>query len=309
MKNSSNRHKIAPISLFALAALALASPVIVSAEEPIRTGEIRIYGNEKIKTYIIRRQIPLRTGAAYDPRKVEDARVRIRQIPGVDYSEVRVNYTAVDSSLALNVVVTEKSTFRGFPIVQRGYENIMSFGGWVADDNFRGRSEMIGVSAMFRGGTALSFAWENPWLGQGPRIGIGLAAVYLDYLYVYDDLEGLFLDSRIRSGGGDFSLIYTFGFGMQAFTRLGYQQVEGDRPGVTIKPDGDRFGTVTLGVRYDGRGSRLYPWAGWFLRAEAAGVGPGDAAYSIVRGLLDARVYLPVFDRVPSICASIWAGV
>lgn len=297
MRYSSNRNNIGRIALVASTAVVLTSPILVSAEEPIRTGKIQIYGNEKIRTYVIRRQIPLRTGDAYDPRRVEDARLRIRQIPGVDYSEVRVNYTPEDSSLAINVVVTEKPTFRGFPIIQRGYENKMSFGGWVAEDNFRGRSEMIGASAMFRGGTALSFAWENPWLGRGPRIGIGLAAVYLDYRYVFDDFDGFFEDSRIQSGGADFSVIYTFGFGMQAFTRLGYRQVEGDRSGVTIKPGGDRFATLTLGIRYDGRGSRLYPWAGWFLRAEAAGAGPGDDAYSIVRGLLDARAFFPVFDR------------
>jgi outer membrane protein insertion porin family len=297
MTNFPNRLQTARIGLAVSAAVILAPPAIVSAGEPIKTGEIRIYGNEKIKTYIIRRQIPLRRGAPFDSRRVDEARSRIRQIPGVDYSEVRVNYTAADSSLALNVVVTEKSTFRGFPIVERGYENLMSFGGGIAEDNFRGRSESIGVSAMFRGGTVLSAAWENPWLGQGPRIGVGLDADYADYLYVYDDLEGLFEGSRIRSGGVDFSLFYTFGFGMRAFARLGYRRHEGDAEGVTIEPGADQYGLATIGIRHDGRSSRLYPWSGWLLQVEASGIGPGDDAYSILAGAVDARVYLPVFAR------------
>lgn len=297
MTKSLNFLQTARIGLVVSAAVVLTPPALVSAGEPIKTGEIRIYGNEKIKTYIIRRQIPLRRGAPFDSRQVEEARSRIREIPGVDYSEVRVNYTAMDSSLTLNVVVTEKSTFCVFPIVERGYENLMSFGGAVAEDNFRGRSESIGASAMFRGGMVFSAAWENPWLGQGPRIGVGLDADYADYLYVYDDLGALFEESRIRSGGLDLSLFYTFGFGMRAFTRLGYRRHEGDTEGVTIKPGGDQYGMVTIGIRHDGRGSRLYPWSGWLLGVEASGVGPGVDAYSILEGVVDARVYLPVFDR------------
>jgi outer membrane protein assembly factor BamA len=281
----------------AMAGVLMAAAPPAHAGEPMTTGEVRIYGNRKIKTYIIRREIPLRTGEPFDQAKLSEARERISEIPGVDYSEIRVSYAPADSSLSLSVVVTEKSTFTGFPIIQRGYENKFSFGMWVADENFRGRSEKIGASVLFRGNTVLTASWENPWLGQGPRIGVGVDGRYIAYDYVYDDLGGLFEGTRLTGTGADVSLFYTFAANTRLYTRLGYLRVDADSTGATIKPDHDQFGTVALGVRHDGRGSVLFPWSGWFLEAEGVAYGPGEEAYSILEGRLDGRVFLPVFDR------------
>jgi len=291
------RFRTSRIFTAGLAAAFAILPIVVWAGTPLNTGQIRIYGNDKIKSYIIRREIRLKTGEPFDRDKVEQARRRISEIPGVDYSEIRVFYTPVDSSLALNVVVTEQSAFAAFPIIQRGYENIFGFGAWVADDNFRGRSEKIGASFLLRGGTVVTAGWENPWLGQGPRIGIGAGGKYAYYRYVYDDFDGVFEGTRISQGGVDGSFLYTFGTGTRVFTRLGYELADADREGATIKPDGDKYGTISLGIKHDGRSSALFPWSGWYLSAEAIGIGPGDDAYSITEGRLDTRLFLPVFNR------------
>jgi len=275
----------------------MATPFPAAAGEPMKTGEIRIYGNQKIKSYIIRREIPLRTGEPFDQAKVAEARKRISEIPGVDYSEIRVAYTPADSALSLSVVVTEKSTFTGFPVIQRGYENKFSFGLWVADENFRGRSEKIGASILLRGNTVVSAGWENPWIGRGPRIGFGVDGRYVTYVYVYDDLGGVFEGTDLTGAGGGVSLFYSFAANTRLYTRFGYQYADADREYATIKPGGDQFGTVTLGFRYDGRSSERFPWSGWYLVAEGETFGPGDEAYSILEGRLDARLFLPVFDR------------
>jgi outer membrane protein insertion porin family len=272
-------------------------PAVVSAQSAMWFGDVKIYGNKKTKTYIIRREIPVERGEPYDKNKLALARKRLGQLPGIDYSEIRVVYTPIDSTLRLDVRVTERRTFRGAPIVRRGYENIYSFGVWIADENFRGRSERLGLSALFRGNTVLRGIWENPWLGRGPRIGIGVGADYENYLYVYDDLGGVFKDKWIKRGGGQFSLFYSFRPEFRAFVRLGYEQADGEISGMTVKPDGDRYGTVALGTRYDGRDSRLFPWSGLFLGAEVAGIGPGDEAYSIVAGKLDSRLFITLFGR------------
>ncbi len=153
------------------------------------------------------------------------------------------------------------------------------------------------MSALFRGNTVLRGIWENPWIGQGPRIGVGVGADYENYLYVYDDLGGVFEGKRIQRGGGQFSVFYSFRPEFRVFSRLGYEQAKGEIDGMTVKPDGDRFGTVTLGTRYDGRDSRLFPWSGLFVNAEIAGIGPGDEAYSIVAGKLDTRLFFALFGR------------
>jgi len=286
-------------TVIALLLTTASSPPVAraSTEEPLVTGDVNIYGNRKIKTFIIRRAVPLRSGEPFQQDKVEEARANIRQIPGVDYSEISVLYSMADSSLFLNVVVTEKSTFHGYPLVQRGLENIFSFGLWLSQDNFRGRSEMLGGSVLVNGGTIANLKWENPWLGQGPRIGVALAGQYRNYKYVYDDLDGVFEGARIEQYGGDFSLFYTFSSGFRLFAKAAYAAADSDEEGVTNEPGGDRFPVYSVGLRYDTRNSRLWPWSGWYLRADGAVAGPGQEAFSILQGRLDARVYLPFFGR------------
>lgn len=281
---------VAVASLFPLAAPR------ASAEEPLKTGEIHIYGNDHIKTYVIRRVIPLRTGEPFDRAKVDEASRRIKSIPGVDYSEIRVSYSLADSALSLGVVVTEKATFRGDPIIMRGLENQFSFGLSVSEDNFRGRSEMLGAAAVINAGTIVNAKWENPWLGQGPRVGIGASGKYMNYKYAYDDLGGDFENSRIEQYGGEFSLFYTFWSGFRLFASAGYSVADSDREGVTNEPGGDRYPLFALGLRYDSRSNGLWSWSGYYLLARATAVGPGQEAFSILRTRIDARVYVPVFN-------------
>jgi outer membrane protein assembly factor BamA len=264
---------------------------------PPRTGRINIYGNRITKSYVIRRVIPLRPGDPYDRARVDLARERIGQIAGIDYSDIRVSYSLEDSTLSLDVAVTEKSAYQGYPVVQRGLENLFSFGAYAANENFRGRNETIGASALFGGGTVVNVMWENPWLGEGPRIGIGLSGKYRNYKYVYDDLEGIFEGAGITQYGGEFSLFYTFWSGFRIIAGAGYAVTDGDEEGVTIEPGGDRFPLYSLGLHYDSRDSHAWTWSGWYLKAKATAVGPGEEAYSILQGRLDARVFIPVFDR------------
>ncbi len=280
-------------SLLADARLCAGQP----AGRPARTGEVRVYGNERIKTYVIRREIRLRTGEAYEPSEVQRARRRIEKIAGIDYSDIRVGYTPLDSSLSLTVVVTERSTFEGFPIIRRGLEDKMSVGLRIADSNFRGRSERLSASALVRGNTAFGLAWENPWLGQGPRIGLGIRGGYRQYEYVYDDLGEALDDAEIRRASGEVSVFYTFDSGLRSYVAAGYEQVESDEPSATVDPDRDRFATVSLGLQYDGRSSRIFPWSGWYLDAAATAIGPGDDQFSILDGQADLRAYLPILGR------------
>jgi outer membrane protein insertion porin family len=268
------------------------------AEPPMRFGEVRIVGNKKTRDYVIRREIPVRRGEVYDKARVAEARSRLAEVPGVGRSEIRLVYVPADSALRLDVRVTEKRTFRAAPLIRRGYENIYSFGLWLADDNFRGRGEALDLAVLLRGNTVVRGRWENPWLGQGPRVGIGVDARYRDYRYVYNDLGGVFEDGRIRRGDIKLSFLYSFRRNFRVFLNTGYEQVEGDVDGITVKPGGDRYATVFAGTRYDGRGSRLFPWSGAYVRAEAGVYGPGDAAYAIAAGRLDARVFVPVRNRV-----------
>lgn len=285
------------LALLVLPIFAAGIPPGTRAQPPMRFGEVRIAGNKKTRDYVIRREVPVERGTPYDKARVTEARRRIAEIPGIDFSEIRVVYVPADSALRLDVRVTEKQTFRAAPLIRRGYENIYSFGLWLAEDNFRGRSEVLGLAVLLRGNTVVQGRWENPWLGQGPRFGVGVDARYRDYRYVYGDLGGVFEDGRIRRADFELSLLYSFRRNFRVFLTTGYEQTEGDVDGTTVKSGGDRYATLFAGTRYDGRSSRLFPWSGVYVRAEAGVYGPGDAAYSIAAGRLDTRVFAPVLGR------------
>ncbi|MGD8412770.1 MAG: BamA/TamA family outer membrane protein, partial [Candidatus Latescibacterota bacterium] len=192
---------------------------------------------------------------------------------------------------------TEKSAFNGYPIIERGLENVFSLGLWAAEENFRGRSELLGGSLIINDGTVVSLNWENPWIGQGPRIGAAVNGQYRWYKYVYDDLGGVYDGARIEQYGGGLSLFYTFSSGFRVFAKASYWAADGDQEGVTNEPGGDRFPIYTLGLQYNSRKSRLFPWSGWYMRVDGGVAGPGQEAFSILRGRIDVRAYLPVFDR------------
>lgn len=281
-----------------MAALTWFPTMAVSAPvETARVGKVRISGNVNIKTYIIRRQISLRTGDPFEERELVESRHRIRRVPGVDYCDLRVVSSPADSTLGVSVFVTEKSTLDGQPIVQRGRENDMSFGLRVSERNFRGRSETLSASVVVRGNETFFAAWENPWIGNGPRIGLGVTAHVERYDYVYDDAGAGLLGAGVRRYGAEFSIFRPFAARSRVFLAAGGERVEGDAAGVTIDPGGDLYAAISLGVDYDGRDSGRFPWSGTRLRAEGREVGPlGDSGF-LSEAIVDAGAYASPFGR------------
>jgi outer membrane protein insertion porin family len=271
---------------------------IPAAYGVVKTGEIRVFGNEDIKTYIILREIKLRTGDSFDATRVAAAKERIRRIPGVDYSDIRTSFNPDDSTMALSVIVTEKSSLEGYPVIRRGYQDEMSFGLRAVNSNFRGRSERLWSSFVVRGNRIFTAGWENPWIGAGQRrIGIGLCAHFKDYDYVYDDNGEVFRDAEIRRSGVEFSVFQTFTDRMRISLALGFENVESGRSGVTLEPGGDGYLTASVGFDYDARDSDRFPWSGVRARATGREIGPGDDAYSIHEGQIDAGAYMSILSR------------
>lgn len=266
--------------------------------KPPVVTKVQVGGNEKVKTYIIRREIPFFPGDPLDPQKLREARSRISQVPGVDYSEIRIIENDADSTRALLAIVTEKSALDGYPVVKRGSQDRMSFGVRAVQRNFRGRSESLSCSLLFRANTVVTAAWENPWLGSGQsRIGLGLRAFYKDYEYVYDDVGGAFKDAGIERYGLDLSVFRTFARRLRLTLGLGYERVESGNRFVTNDPGGDAYVAASLGVRYDGGDGRRFPWSGVVLEALGREVGPGTDEYSIHEGHAAAAAYAPLAGR------------
>ncbi|MFH1754783.1 MAG: BamA/TamA family outer membrane protein [Candidatus Latescibacterota bacterium] len=283
--------------------MALLSPAVLSgasqAGDPFapRIGDIRLHGNNKIRSYILLREIPFTRGDLFDEAKLDRAHQRIRAIPGVDYSNFRVAYSPRDSSLILTLIVTEKPTFNGRPLIRRGYQNKMSFGLELWEKNFRGHSEKLSASVLLRGNTLINVSWRNPWVGAGPRVGLGVNLFYKDYIYVYDDVGPLFTGAPIERYGGEVVLFRDLGSWMNISLAGGFESAKISPHGELPEPDRTTFATASLTFRYDSRRTPIYPWNGMYFEASAKELGPGSENVSCHEGLLDVRLFKSVAGR------------
>jgi outer membrane protein assembly factor BamA len=218
-------------------------------------------------------------------------------LPGVDYSNIRVALSPRDSLLILTVVVTEKPTFNGRPLIRRGYQNKVSFGLEIWERNFRGLSEELTGSFLLRGNTLFNASWHNPWIGTGPRVGLGIDLFYKDYVYVYDELGPVFTDAPIERFGGEMSLSRSFGANARLSIGGGFESAKITRQGNFPKPDWETFATVSASFLYDSRHTRIYPWNGIYLRTTAREIGQGNENVTSHEGIVDLRLFKSIFGR------------
>jgi outer membrane protein insertion porin family len=268
-----------------------------SGEFRLHAKQIRIFGNDKTKSYIIERALPFSAGGYFDADMIERARDNIRRIPGIDYSEIRVGYIPYDSSTVVTVIVTEKSALRGNLLFGRGYEDKISIGFKVGNANLRGRSESVEASAMFRGNTIVQTAWKNPWIGGRLHLGIGVRAFYRHYHYVYGDLGGMFEGAEIEATGARLSVSRPAGDRQTVSIEGGIESVTSPVQGVTLDGERDSYGVIAGIFKRDTREGSLFPWSASYVEARAELIGPGDETQSIFEGSVDARKYFPVISR------------
>lgn len=265
----------------------------------LRTGAVKIYGNQHIKTDIIRREIPFAPGDPFDPVELDRARARIRRLPGIDHSDVAVYLSPTDSSLVVSVSVTEKSAIEGKIRLERNLENDIGAGLSMTDHNFRGRSEKLWTSFLLRGGQQYELGWENPWIAATQRrVGVGAQGFFEDYDYVYHDAGDAVAGQGLQRIGGRLSAFVTHGGPSRLFVAGGFESVKGEVAGMTVNDGRDNYAVLSTGAILDRRGESRFPWKGIYLKAVARQLGPGDPNFNIFEGVADARAYLPVFNRV-----------
>lgn len=286
------------VCLTALVAAASTVPTPVRSVEEFRTGAIRIYGNKKIKSYIIRRAIPLKTGEPFTSTGLDQSREKLRALPGIDYSEIRVAHSPDYLTLNLSVIITEKSARSGTLLIERGYQNKMSFGVTAEERNFRGRSERVHASVLLRGNRVIEAGWANPWLG-GTRVGLALDGHFKSYRYVYDDVAPPLRGAQVKRWGGLIELSRTLGgTGLTMAGTLGYEDVSGAVAGLTVDADGDRHVSVGARLTHDNRDEPVFPWSGARVSAGIRRVAVGDDAAALTEGSVHASAFHSVASRL-----------
>ena len=167
--------------------------------DTIRTGRIEFAGLRRLDASILRREMRLAPGEPFDHRRLERSRERLVRVPGVDFVRIRVAYQPEDSAMGLRVVVGEAPTLGAG--VARGAEDRWSVNLWMRDVGWRGRAERLSVRLRLLNDAALRVAWENPWIGSGPRLGAGIEAWAQRYDYAWDDFGGAVAGTRISRAG------------------------------------------------------------------------------------------------------------
>jgi outer membrane protein assembly factor BamA len=139
--------------------------------------------------------------------------------------------------------------------------------------------------------------WENPWLGSGPRFGLGLDLLYRDYLYVYDDAGPQFEDADIERFSTQLRLFYDPGGPVRLTTAVGLESVHSPVAGVTVQDDRDTYASFGVTFRYDSRTDRLYPFNGLYFEAKAEEIGLGNRQITVHEAFFDLRAFKSIGGR------------
>ncbi len=255
---------------------------------------IEIEGNTQTLDRVIRREIEVVEGDAFDARKIRDAQRRIRALNYFSRVEIETEPGASDDRAVLKVQVEEQST--GSLSFGIGYSSSNGPIGNVAltERNFLGRGQIVNVQVTAAGDTQVyDFNFVEPaFLDRD--LSVGFRAFYIDQSATNE----LNFDVT-RLGFGP-----TVGFPLSDDARLSLNY-EFRREDVVVSPASSPalqqdagvslISSVGYALFYDQRNDAIEPTAGYLLQLDQdfAGLG-GNTRY--VRGHPTAKAWTAFLD-------------
>ncbi|MBQ8677020.1 MAG: outer membrane protein assembly factor BamA [Alphaproteobacteria bacterium] len=240
---------------------------------------INIHGNTRTHDKVIRRELRLEEGDAFNASKIKDSR---RNLDNLDYFEkIDINTTPKDGNRAdLDVDVKEKST--GYFNVGVGYSTVNGalVRTGVTENNFRGVGQQLGFDvAVSQKSQDFDVSFTEPYfLDRRLRAGVDLFHSRQDY-QDESSYDSKTTGGRLRTGWN-----YTDDLSQQLRYTLKEDEITsvGRYASKYIKAEegkytGSSFGTTLV---YDKRDSANFTRDGYFLSAggDIAGAG-GDEKY------------------------------
>lgn len=197
--------------------------VVLNVEEgrPYKVGQVHIEGNDKTKDHVIRRELPLEPGQAYDTTKTDVTQRRLENMNYFSNVEVYPVDTSYLDEKDLLIRVTEKPT--GTINFGAGFSSIDNLTGFfeVTQSNFdlfdpphfSGGGQRFRFSV--RAGSErkdISVAITEPWF-LGQRLALTAEAYYRDLLFLSDqyDQSNIGAALSLRKSAGEFSY-YSVGY-------------------------------------------------------------------------------------------------
>ncbi|MDT8344203.1 MAG: outer membrane protein assembly factor BamA [Thermohalobaculum sp.] len=240
---------------------------------------IDIQGNTATLDRVIRREIDLIEGDAFDARRVRDAQRKIRALGFFSNVEVETVEGSADDRAVLRVKVTEQST--GSVSFGLGFStSIGPIGNFaVTERNFLGRGQTAQIGVTAAGDTQVYDLLFNE-----PRVLDRDLSAGFRLFYLSDDRSDESSFNQNRAG-----LTPNVGYPLGEKTRIGVRysllfddiEVDNSASPAIQADEGDRVTSVAgFTITYDERDDVLEPTDGFLLRFEqdVAGLG-GDAKF------------------------------
>ena len=240
---------------------------------------INIKGNNRTQDKVIRRELRIEEGDAFNVSKIKDSR---RNIENLDYFEkVDINTNAKDGNRAdLDIDVKEKST--GYFNVGIGFSTVNGalVRTGVTENNFQGLGQRLGFDvAVSERSKDLDVSFTEPYF-LDRRLRAGVDLFYSDQDYQDESSY----DSKVAGGRLRTGWNYTDDFSQQLRYTLKQDEITdvGEYASHYIKEEKGKYTNSSVGTTfvYDKRDSALYTKDGYFLSAgtDVAGAG-GDEKY------------------------------
>ncbi|MBE6444161.1 MAG: outer membrane protein assembly factor BamA [Alphaproteobacteria bacterium] len=240
---------------------------------------INIKGNTNTHDKVIRRELRINEGDAFNAAKIKDSR---RNVENLDYFEkVEINTNPKDNNRAdLDIEVKEKST--GYFNVGIGYSTVNGalVRTGVTENNFRGLGQRLGFDvAVSQKSQDFDVSFTEPYfLNRRLRAGVDLFHSRQDY---QDESS---YDSKITGGRLRTGWNYTDDLSQQLRYTLKQDEITsvGEYASKYIKDEKGKYTNSSIGTTfvYDKRDSAMFTRDGYFLSAgtDVAGLG-GDEKY------------------------------
>lgn len=258
---------------------------------------IDITGNARTLDKVIRREFRLVEGDAFNTAKLRRSRQRLKDLNFFEKAEVTnvPSETAPDRTV-IKVEVQEKSTGE------------LSFGvGWssqigpmieasIRERNLLGRGQDVVLSSTLASKrTQINFSFTEPYF-MDREIAAGFDA------FVINRNQSTYSSYDAETIGGSLRLGYQITEPLRQDWKYTLKQDKVSNVNTTSRYILDQVGSrvtssITTGLTYDKRDSRIEPGEGYFVRVAAEGAGLGGDIH-FVRGTLSGGQYFTLDDQV-----------
>jgi len=256
---------------------------------------IDIEGNTRTLDRVIRREIELVEGDAFDARKIRRARANIRKLDYFETVEVETEEGSAEDRAVLTVTVEEKST--GAISFGLGFASSIGPIGSISitERNFLGRGQVLRAQVTAAGDTQVyDFGFTEPrFLDR--ELSVGLRG-----FFIQDDRSD---QSSFRINRTGFTPSVGFPLGADTDITISYEAARDDIDSATFASpaiqvdEGGRFkSSVSYNLIYDQRNDPIETTGGYLLtlNQEFAGLG-GSTRFVKSRGT--AKAWTAFFDN------------